>query len=120
MTEADIKQINRTLCYIPILYLAYWSTMVIIGLFKFGRLPKYGDPDPYSLSIDWLDFIAIIPALISFVSIPTTFFLTLHLLLTRTNLSHQDKIALTVFIISVSTLVLSKFFLTSTFEWVMD
>ena len=117
----DTRQINKILCYFPTIPLVCWAVMVLLGLLKFGRLPIYGlDPDPFSLSIDWLDYFAFIYALICFLTIPATILLTLSLVFNKQNLLRQAKIALLISFISVSTIVISKYFLPSTFLWIMD
>jgi hypothetical protein len=116
-----IKDINRILCYIPSVSMACWLSMTFYATLKFGRLPIYGlDPDPSSMSIDWLDFIAIITAFISFFTIPTTIFLTIDLILNKQKLLYKDKIAIIVSTTCILTFFISKYYLTETFLWVMD
>lgn len=119
--DTDIKNINRILCYIPSISLCCWLSMTFYATLKFGRLPIYGiDPDPYSMSIDWLNFIAIIPAFLSFFTIPTTIFLTIDLILNKQKLLYTDKIAILVSITSIMIVFISKYYLTNAFLWVMD
>lgn len=117
----DIKNVNRILCYIPSISVTCWLSMTFYATLKFGRLPIYGlDPDPSSMSIDWLDFIAIIAAFISIFTIPTTLFLTIDLILNKQKLLYADKIAILVSTTCIMTFIISKYYLTDTFLWIMD
>ena len=95
--------------------------MVVYAALKLGRLPIYGiDPDPSSLSMDWLNFMAIIPASFCFFTIPTTIFLTLDLVINNQKLFFFDKIALFNSVVCILTFLHAKFYLAETFLWVMD
>jgi hypothetical protein len=119
--NTDIKDINRFLCYIPSISITCWLSMTFYAALILGRLPIYGlDPDPSSMFIDWLDFIAIIAAIISFFTIPTTLFLTIDLILNKQKLLYADIIAILVSTTCIMTFILSKYYLTDTFLWIMD
>ncbi len=94
--------------------------MIVIGLYKFGRLPIYGDPDPSCLSIDWLDGIALAPAFLCFFTIPATIFLTLDLIIFGNKLISQEKTSLLISFVCIAIFICTKHFLPETFNWVMD
>jgi len=117
----DIRQINRVLCYIPALCVSFLIVAVLIGTFKFGNLPVYGtDPDPYSLSLDWINGIAVILMMISFFAIPAIALLTWHLVYNKIKFARKDKIALLMLVLSFTIFLCGKYFFSNTFEWVMD
>jgi len=117
----DIRVINRILCYIPILWFICWVTILLFGIVTFGKLPLYGiDPDPTSLSIDFLNQIAIFPAVLSIITIPATIFLSLYLIINRVQLNKQDRIAILISIVCITLFFVSKYFMSNTFNWILD
>jgi hypothetical protein len=81
----------------------------------------YGiDPDPYSLSIDWLNLIGLIGAFVSFFTIPATVLMTIHLTFNNVELRRSDIIAIVISVSSVGAFFISKYFMTDTFLWIMD
>ena len=119
MTE--LRQINRILCYVPTTSIICWATMLFFSILRFGRLPIYGlDPDPYSLSIDWLNFIGLLSAILSFFTIPTTVLITIHLAMNKVELRRADIIALVISLSSVVAFIISKYYMTDAFLWIMD
>ncbi len=114
--------INRALCYIPAIPIVCWILILLVGMVNFGTIPIYGrDPDPASLSINWLNVIAILPFVASFLTIPITIILTLILFVTKKNeFTDKDVIAICIFVISILAFFISRLFFHETFEWIMD
>lgn len=118
---SSIRKVNRILCYVAVVSMTCWALEAFIGLIIFGRLPIYGkDPDPYSLSISWLNFIALVPLCISFFTIPISVFLSLDFMFNKQKLYRNDKIAMTTSFLCILAFFIAKYFLTKTFEWVLD
>jgi len=81
----------------------------------------YGlDPDPYSLSIDWLNLIGLISAIVSFITIPATVLMTIHLTINKVELRRSDIIAIVISLSSVVAFFYFKYYMTDTFLWIMD
>lgn len=118
---SDIRQINRILYCIPAWWLIHIFVALTVALVKFRRLPIFGiDPDPYSLSIDWLNLITVLIAMVSFFTVPVSLFLTLYLLLHKIKFTIKDKLCFTVFFLSLSSFFALKYFLPKTFDWILD
>jgi hypothetical protein len=95
--------------------------MLVFAILKFGRLPVYGlDPDPYSLSIDWLNFIGLIGILASFFTIPATILLSIHLIINKVKFERSDIIAIIISLSSIGMFFISKHFMSEQFLWIMD
>jgi len=95
--------------------------MVLIGILRLNKIPIYGiDPDPYALSIDWINIIMMISLAISLFSIPANFILTLALAFQKVKFTIGEKIALTLPILSIGIFFVCKYLLSNLFEWVLD
>ncbi len=116
-----VRILNRILCYIPFVWVVCFFIMVLIGILELKKIPVYGvDPDPYALSIDWINVIMLFSLFISIFSIPLNIIMTVALYFKKVQLSKGDKIALIIPILSVGVFYICKYGLPNLFEWVLD
>ena len=116
-----IRILNRILCYVPFVWVVCFFLMVIIGIVTLKKIPVYGvDPDPYALSIDWINFIMLFSIIISIFSIPLNIIIAIMFYFTKTQLTRSDKVALLIPVLSIAIFFLCKHGLPNLFEWVLD
>ena len=116
-----LKILNRILCYIPFIWVVCFFAMVCIGILKLKKIPVYGvDPDPYALSIDWINFIMLFSMLISIFSIPFNIIIAVVLYFNKIHLTRSDKIALLIPFLSIGIFYFCKYGLPNLFDWVLD
>jgi hypothetical protein len=116
-----LRILNRILCYVPFVCVVCFFVMVSIGILKLKKIPVYGvDPDPYSMSIDWINLIMLFSMLISVFSIPLNIFIAVILYFKRIHLARSDKIALLIPFFSIGIFYFCKYYLPNLFEWVLD
>ena len=116
-----LKILNRILCYIPFVWVVCFFVMVLIGILELKKIPVYGvDPDPYALSIDWINIIMLFSLIISIFSIPLNIIMTVALYFKKVKFTKGDTIALIVPIFSIGIFYMCKYSLPNLFEWVLD
>lgn len=116
-----IRILNRILCYIPFVWVVCFFAMVSIGILTLKKIPVYGvDPDPYALSIDWINFIMLFSMIVSIFSIPLNIIIAVILHVKKIHLAIRDKIALLIPFLSISIFYFCKYGLPNLFEWVLD
>ncbi|MEZ4804389.1 MAG: hypothetical protein R2852_02595 [Bacteroidia bacterium] len=117
----DLRDINRVLGYIPLIPLLAFLLIGLIGIIQFSEIPVYGiNPDPSSLGNNWINGLAIITAFISFITIPTSILLTIHLTLNKIEFRKSDYLSLTVMAISILGFLVLKYEMSDFFLWIMD
>ena len=116
-----LRQINIILGFIPLIWFLCYLTMLLVGIYTFGRLPIYIlDNDPNSLGIDWLNFIGIIGLGINLMTIPIWLVFSLILIFKRTRFKMLEIISMLTTVICIFSFILLKYKLPDTFAWIMD
>ena len=74
----------RMALLLPVLHLLLVMGLGIAGFIKFGEIPSYGiHPDPHSIGLSWINGIAILVWVLSFLILPIVLFVITDSLLKR-------------------------------------
>ena len=121
MLRTIIRDINRILCYIPLIWVISFFSIAFISMIILGKMPSYKTmPSPYDLSIAWIGSLMFNSMMLSFLSVPLNLLLTLFLLLNKVKFTKHDKIGLVIMVLCVATYFICSFFMSGIFEWILD
>jgi hypothetical protein len=115
------KLLHIALSIIPFAWLCSLLLILVIGVFHFGYIPKYGNPiDPYALGLDWIYFFEVWLALLSFLSFFTWPLLTVMMYLLFKDKFAWNKLSIVFFITGIVGFFIFKYGFPETFLWVVD
>jgi len=105
----------------PFIWVVSFFAMALIGMIKFRRIPIYGvDEDPGGLALDWIGTPGFLAGIIGFYTTPINILLIIYLLSKNAMFTAWDKIALVIFLLSLTLFYVAKYLMPDLFMWVMD
>lgn len=117
----DLRDLNRIIGFIPAFPMLCYLIIAMYGILTFKEIPKYGGhPNPSSLNLAWLDGVAFFPMLLSFITIPISIFLYIHLKLNGIHFRKSDIFSLFAMLSAISCFLTLKYCAPSFFNWIID
>jgi len=116
-----IKIAHSVLGIIPFIWFVSFLLILLIGIFHFGYIPKYGNSvDPYALNLRNLSLFSFLCGFLAYIAFYTWIGMSIIFLLFFKKKFSFNKTTTILFIIGVLGFFIFKYLFSDVFAWVID